>query len=491
MVSPSDKEGAPGFAERLAAAARRILGAPGAVHGLKRLSGGANMETWAFDWIDAAQAGGAAPRPLILRRAPAAALETPDHLASGVASLSLDAQAALLAAAARGGVKVPATPGALCAEDGLGAGFLMERVPGEALPGKILPDPAYADALAGLTRECATELVKIHRLPIENCGAELALKGVEGALQELTLLAERLAPEIPAFGLALGWLERHRPPETDPALLHGDFRMGNLLITPEGLSSVLDWELAHLGDPAQDLAFLCAPAWRFGLRDRPVGGFGQIDDLLTAYESAGGRHVPRERFRYWLVFACLQWGLICLIMMELWRSGRDRSLERAVVGTRVSESELEALLLLEGDAGAAESIDWPESIHWPENGEPSASGGATPPELAEALIRWASEDLLPRLEGRALFEARVARKTLGVLRRQAAFGPAVEAARRDGVRGFGLTLRELTETLRADPAALSRAGLLGFLRRDVAARLLIEQPKYAGLAAARAKWSRP
>ena len=76
--------------------------------------------------------------------------------------------------------------------------------------------------------------------------------------------------------------------------MHGDFRHGNLIIGPDGVRAVLDWELAHLGDPMEDLGWICVNSWRFGEIDKPVGGFGTREELFAGYEAAG-RRVDPER----------------------------------------------------------------------------------------------------------------------------------------------------------------------------------------------------
>jgi aminoglycoside phosphotransferase (APT) family kinase protein len=119
-------------------------------------------------------------------------------------------------------------------------------------------------------------------------------------------------------------------------------------VDENGLVAVLDWELAHLGDPVQDLGYICANVWRFGAAP-PVGGFGEYADLLAGYASVTGAAPPLQDIRYWQVHAALSWGMVCLLMLEMYRSGRDASLERAAVGRRLSEAEIDLLVLLEGD----------------------------------------------------------------------------------------------------------------------------------------------
>ncbi|MFA5123081.1 phosphotransferase family protein, partial [Zavarzinia sp.] len=146
--------------------------------------------------------------------------------------------------------------------------------------------------------------------------------------------------------LALVWLKAHLPAAPAvPRLVHGDFRNGNLIVGPDGIRAVLDWELAHLGDPLEDLGWLCVPSWRFG-GVAPVGGFGTRDDLFAAYEAASGTPVDAGAVRFWEVLGTLRWGLICAESANRFLTGGDRSVERAVIARRASETEIDLLDLL-------------------------------------------------------------------------------------------------------------------------------------------------
>ena len=151
----------------------------------------------------------------------------------------------------------------------------------------------------------------------------------------------------PVLELAFRHLRACLPPPVAPCLVHGDFRTGNIMVDPRaGLVAVLDWELAHMGDPAEDLGWLCVNSWRFGAVERAVGGFGDLADLLAAYAQAGGAPVSPARVHYWQMVGSLKWAVMCLMMYEIFRSGADASLERAAIGRRVSECEADLLHLL-------------------------------------------------------------------------------------------------------------------------------------------------
>jgi aminoglycoside phosphotransferase (APT) family kinase protein len=96
------------------------------------------------------------------------------------------------------------------------------------------------------------------------------------------------------------------------------------------------------------LGYITANVWRFGA-GQPVGGFGEYADLLAGYASVTGNTPTMQDIHYWQVHAALSWGMVCLLMREMYRSGSDPSLERAAVGRRLSEAEIDLLVLLEGE----------------------------------------------------------------------------------------------------------------------------------------------
>jgi aminoglycoside phosphotransferase (APT) family kinase protein len=216
-------------------------------------------------------------------------------------------------------------------DDGLGAPWLVaERVEGETIPRRILRDDALVDARAALTGQCGAALAALHSVDPDSVDGLHELDQV----QQFRELVDTLGQPHPAFELGFRWLEEHRPPPSGRAVVHGDFRHGNLIVGPDGLRAVLDWELAHLGDPLEDLGWLCVRAWRFG-GPGPVGGFGEREDLYAAYEAAGGRTVDPEIARWWEVLGTLKWGVMCIIQTATHLTGQSRSMELAAIGRRV------------------------------------------------------------------------------------------------------------------------------------------------------------
>lgn len=301
----------------------------------KRLSGGASQETWSFDITHPDGAIGA-----ILRRAPSGYGAAPGRAAG------LNAEAVLMQLAFDAGVPSPKVLHVLKPDDGLGTGFIMQRVAGETIPRKILRDDEFADARPKLARQCGEILAGIHGLSAASL-PQLRRMNSAAEIAELQREIDGFGWPRPVFQLALRWLRDHDPgPSERVTLVHGDFRHGNLMIGPDGVRAVLDWELAHLGDPMEDLGWICVNSWRFGVIDKPVGGFGAYDELFSGYEAACGFKVDAARVKFWEVMGTLRWGVMCVGMMQRFRLGPDHSMERAMIGRRSSETEIDLLRLL-------------------------------------------------------------------------------------------------------------------------------------------------
>ncbi len=228
--------------------------------------------------------------------------------------------------------------------DGEGANFIVcEAIEGETIARKILRDPEYAGARDVLLRQLAGALATIHTVDPAMIDG---LPDVDQVGQYRQLLDVLGAPH-PTFELVLRWLDAHRPVRSHRSLVHGDFRLGNMIVGPDGLRAVLDWELAHAGDPMEDLGWLCVRAWRFG-SEHPAAGLGEYAELFAAYEEAGGDGVDPDVVRWWEVLGTLKWGVMCIVQAETHRSGRYRSHELAAIGRRVCETEYDLFLALEG-----------------------------------------------------------------------------------------------------------------------------------------------
>jgi aminoglycoside phosphotransferase (APT) family kinase protein len=267
-------------------------------------------------------------------------------------ALDRDSEFAVLRRAYEGGVRVP-RPRWLCLDTGVvGAPFfVMDRLDGESVGRRVVREPALAGARAVLPRQMGEQLAYIHALSLDGLDflprpqpgqspAHRALAQAEGQLAA--------APEPhPVLELALRWL-RDRAPECDrPVLVHGDFRVGNLMVAPEGLAGVFDWEFAHVGDPHEDLAWPLVRSWRFGQDTLRLGGVGQPEEFFAAYERAGGRCVDLTAVRFWEVVGNLRWATGCITQAQRHLSGQAPSVELASLGRRTAEMELELIDLIE------------------------------------------------------------------------------------------------------------------------------------------------
>lgn len=322
--------------EALGKLAVRLAGAGAHVVEAQRLTGGASMETWAFA-IEGPKGG----EELILRR------RTGPYDAETSRSTSLAAETALIRAVFKSGAPVPPLIH-LCDEaDGLGEAHVTRRIAGETLGRRIVSDAKFDAVRPLLARQCGEALAKIHATPPP---ADAQLKSADAAveLDRYEEVYRASGAERPVLEMAFQHLRKHLPPPRKPVLLHGDFRNGNLIFDPEkGLAAVLDWELSHVGDPAEDMGWICTNSWRFGRPDRPVGGFGDYEDLLAGYEAAGGEPVPLSRVRFWQTLGSLKWGVMCLTMYMSWAQGGSTSVERPMIGRRVSETEIDLVNILE------------------------------------------------------------------------------------------------------------------------------------------------
>ncbi len=455
---------------------QKTFGSDGQVEQLQRLSGGASMESWAFSFGN---------WDIVLRRLPEGIVDDEADAAT-VSAISLDAQADLIELARKAGVTAPKVLAKFSPKDDIGQGFLMVRAEGETLPHKILGNPDFGSAVSRLTEQCAGELAAIHAIDTVNLPDEIQAADASALLKLQEQAYRDLAVTISTYDYAFRWLEEHVPKHEEPKLLHADFRMGNLMINAEGISAVLDWELAHLGDPMEDLSYLCTPSWRFGHYDMEAGGFDSAENLITAYEKASGIAVDRDRFNWWLVYNTLWWGVACLRMGHSYRDGTVHVLERTIIGRRASEVEIDLLLLFEQMGVATGSrFTWVQPALLPTDGEVDYA------EILNALIEWNKEKIMPEMKvfDHSLFESRVANNALGITQRHAAWGQKYAKRSAKRLADIGVSTPELCTALRSGEIDINNSDIWNHLRITALERLSIDQPKYAGLHIALKKWS--
>ena len=294
------------------------------VSNLRRLTGGASRETWRFD------ADGSA---FVLQRV------RPGTIGG------LKQEPSVLLMAAQHGVPVPELVFDGSASTALTEPFMIVRaVEGETIARKIQRDDAFGLARKNFCRDAGAALAKLHSIDV----AEVSGLENEDQVVRYRDVLDFLNQPHPTFELVFHWLRAHAPVSQRHTIVHGDFRLGNLMIGSEGIAAVLDWELAHLGDPMEDLGWLCVKAWRFG-GAAPVAGLGSYDDLFASYEQHSGIAVDADAVRWWQVLGTLKWGIICISQASTHLSGVMRSHELAAIGRRVCENEYDLFQLLEGE----------------------------------------------------------------------------------------------------------------------------------------------
>lgn len=305
--------------ERLSSHLSEVLDA--SISDLRRLSGGASRETWRFI---------ADGRPLVVQRQRGGALQ------------DMELEANVVRAAHAGGVKVPEVLAS--GQDTESRAFtILSMVEGETIARKILRDDEYATARQRLVPQMAESLARLHSLAPDSVAGLARTDQVE----QYRSVLDQLGQPHPTFELVFRWLEDHRPSVARDAIVHGDFRLGNVIVDHEGLAAVIDWELAHRGDPMEDLGWLCVKAWRFGA-SRPVAGLAEYETLIAAYEDASGRRIDPDEVLWWEVLGTLKWGIMCILQASTHLSGASRSHELAAIGRRVCENEHDLFLALEG-----------------------------------------------------------------------------------------------------------------------------------------------
>jgi aminoglycoside phosphotransferase (APT) family kinase protein len=315
--------------EEMQAALSAVLGREAEISEPVLLAGGASKEAWAVD---------ADGERLLVRRAAASVMHA--H------TLTLAQEFEVLRAAHEAGVTVPRPYGYIPELAGREA-FVMERLEGETIGRRIVQKPELEAARERLPAQMAEELARIHAIPAERLPF-LPEARLERMVDELDEVRE----PHPAIELGLWWLRENRPAPRPAVVVHGDFRIGNLVVREDGLAGVLDWEFAHVDDPVRDMAFSLVRAWRFGVAEKRLGGIGDVAPYLERYNELTGFDVLPEELDYWEVAGNVGWAVGCLTQAQRHLSGLDRSVELAILGRLSAEVEYEICHLLEATAAA-------------------------------------------------------------------------------------------------------------------------------------------
>ncbi len=461
------------FETKLAAVLERTIPGFRQMISAERLSGGASQETYRITIED-----DAGQRLLAMRRAVGGQYEMPDETRPG-----LPVEAMLMQVARKAGVPEPEVFHVLDRSDDIGLGFIMEWLDGETLGARILKAPELDEIRPHLARQCGQILARIHAIDPVATGLAPHLETMSNEQFVLKMWDQykEFTTPAPMIDFTARWLLENLPPEGTPRLVHNDFRNGNLMVSPEGVTAVLDWEVCHLGDPIRDLGWICTNSWRFGRRELAVGGFGELDDLLAGYAEESGTHIDPAHVKFWEVFGSYWWAVGCLKMAEHWRNGPDQTVERPGIARRSSECQVDCVnLIIPGPVVLVEAQESMSSIDMP-----------TIDELLVSVRDFLRNDVRSETEGRTNFMSLVASNSLDIVIRELQLGPRhlegehQRLAALLATTGPVMDLRwQLTTALRDGSMALDHPGLAEHLRTTVVNQVAIDQPRYSGFTAA-------
>ncbi len=339
MTSPLVSDSAATLAEKLEAFLCGVWTCPVRVVDVAASSAGARRRNVAFE----ALAEGRPPSGLVVTIVPEGA--------GGLNTVS--SEAAMRTLARRRGVPVPEVV-AVSEDAGILGGpfFISQRVDGETVPRRVLRLVAGNRNGEQIAGQLGAALARLHSISPDLAPPGLIDPGprppAEAALGDLsTAIFDLGLADRPALALGMKWLERHLP-KTDSAasIVHTDVRNGNLIVGPDGLRAILDWEGSRkLGDPMEDLAWPALRMWRFRSDELEVGGFSSLPPLVDGYNQAGGSF-DVERFEWWKVLGTLRWAIGLYGQASAHLNGTFPSIVMAASGRRVPEMEWDLLMLI-------------------------------------------------------------------------------------------------------------------------------------------------
>ena len=440
-----------------------------------RLSGGASQETYR---IDIKTTSGEVA--LAMRRSVGGIYDAQVAGRPGLAT-----EALIIESARAAGVPEPEVYYVLQKDDELGEGFIMQWIDGEALGGRIVRSDKFAKLRDHLAYDCGKVMAKIHGIDLDETGLrdKLDIISPQDFVTQTWERYKRLQTPQPMIDYSARWLLDHLPEEHQFTLVHNDFRNGNFMVSGEEITAVLDWEIAHIGDPMRDLGWICVNSWRFGA-EQPVGGFGSHEELFRGYEEHSGRKVDMSAVKFWQVFGSFWWAGTCLAQAEHYRTGPDQSVERPAIGRRSSEAQVDCVnLLIPGDVEVAEVGEITENLNMPRV-----------EELLISVSDFLRSDVMPATKGRTSYLLRVASNSIDIVLREWQLGSAVREKEKQRLLEFfcadsQATLEQLNwrlvNALRDGSQSLDDENLQCHLRHTVVNQVAMDQPKYSGLKMAR------
>lgn len=312
------------------------------VSSIEQLPGGTLQEHWRFNAV-LADGASCEERWYVLRAS------GPTSVMGG---LTREQEFRVMQAVQSAGVTVPApiccfAPGEVVERDC----FVMEFAPGVSSPTRIVRQPHWRGRPGEeLARRIGIELARMQTVRPGNRLVDfLELPDCSPAdhhVKVFRAFLENDAAPHPAIEWGVRWLALNAPRDREFVLTHGDFRTGNYLADENGLTAILDWELAAWGHPLQDLCWFCMKFFRFGENGREAGGIADRKPFYEGYEQASGRALDPRQVHYWEVFVNVRWAIISIQQADRHLSGSPRSLELALTGRCTAEMEHEALRLI-------------------------------------------------------------------------------------------------------------------------------------------------
>jgi len=464
-----------GFEQKLERVLTQVIPDCSGLLSVDRLSGGASQETYR---IVATVAG--KNQLFALRRSPGG-----EYVEPVAAHPGLRVEALLMKSAHEAGVPEPQVYHVLTHEDDLGDGFIMEWLEGEALGARIVRAQQFEKIRPELAYECGRILAKIHSIDLKKSGLDEMLAVIPPAefIEQMWERYKLLNTPQPMIDYAARWLNENLPDNDELCLVHNDFRNGNFMISPDKIVAVLDWEVAHIGDPMRDLGWICTNSWRYN-SDKPVGGFGEYEDLFRGYEEESGKKVDAAHVKFWEVFGSFWWAVGCLGFVEQYRNGPDQSVERPAVGRRSSECQVDCVnLLIPGPVELTESV--------PLSDKDSSLDMPRADELLVSVRDFLRAEVMPQTSGRTNFLARVASNSVDIVVRELMLGPGARAGELSGLRVLYALEKDDQETieelrwrlvneLRDGSRSLDDELLKKYLRNTVVNQIAIDQPRYSG-----------
>ena len=440
---------------------------------IERLSGGAAQETYHIECIK-----GQDTRSLAFRRRAGGKYKDINNDGPG-----LRGEAFLMRCAKEVGVPTPQIYYVLSRDDGLGDGFIMEWVEGESLGRKILRDQQYSTIRPKLAYECGRLAARIHSIDVFKTELQELLPTLspKDYVQQTWSRYKSFGAPQPTIDYVGCWLMRNLPKYHRSTLVHNEFRNGNFLISTDGIVAVLDWEIAHIGDPMRDLGWLCTNTWRYG-ENLPVGGFGSYEQLFQGYEDESGISVDLTEVRFWEIFGAFWWSVTCLEMAQGARQDIDASIERVAIGRRSTEGQVDCINLLCPGLVSISKVN-----HQQNNPEVSQVT-----ELLKEVGVFLRRDVTQTTSGRTQFLSRVSANAVDIVLRDIMNVKAYRKIEQDSLRRLlsvenesleQLRLR-LVESLRKETYQLDDEALQAHLRQTTVNQIAIDNPNYSGLSQA-------